>query len=54
MPWKTFYLAFGFAIAVGFVVMLTTTSHADAMLVKTGRLNVTPATSGFNMERFAG
>jgi len=53
MAWKI-YLAFAFAIAVSFVVMLAATSHQDAMLVKSDRLNVTPAPSGFNMERFAG
>jgi hypothetical protein len=53
MTWKI-YLAFAFAIAVSFVVMLVATSHEDAMLVKSDRLNVTPAPSGFNMERFAG
>jgi hypothetical protein len=50
MPWKTFYFTFGFAIAVIFA----TSSHDGAMLVKTDRLSVTPAPSGFNMERFAG
>jgi hypothetical protein len=53
MAWKI-YLAFAFAIAVSFVVMLAATSHQDAMLVKSDRLNVTPDPSGFNMERFAG
>jgi hypothetical protein len=53
MTWKI-YLAFAFAIAVSFVVMLAATSHEDAMLVKSDRLNATPAPSGFNMERFAG
>jgi hypothetical protein len=52
MAWKTFYLAFGFAMAVGVAVILATT-HEDAY-VKTDRLNVTPATIGFNMDRFAG
>ncbi|WP_341486867.1 hypothetical protein [Pararhizobium sp. A13] len=54
MLWKTLYLAFGFAMAVGVTVMLTNTRHEDASLVKTDRLNITPATGGFDMERFAG
>lgn len=51
---KTLYLAFGFAMAVGITVMLANTRHENASLVKTDRLTVMPATSGFDMERFAG
>jgi hypothetical protein len=51
---KTLYLASGFALAVGVTMMLANGGQEDASLVKTDRLNVTPPTGGFNMERFAG
>ena len=51
---KTLYRAFGLAMAIGVTMMLAYTGHEDVSLVKTDRLNVTPPTGGFNMERLAG